>query len=230
MSERLTTPPTQFIDLLPPKKYRLHSVAKDGLIPTPTDERGLVDATALLQEMAKTVDPSYNWKSPFNDIHHLQWYKSLYPDEPDSELVNPHMFRNLAISKWVLPRVLHNWIHFTTEPPPVPEPEVMFYRSEAQRVTTSLFMSIESSRNITRLTEKLTEHEIQDKLMIRFDDFRTRVDSMQNIPPEFRLVDLSQYRQDSIDDMFKIGTALGSCALTGTVKSAMTIVRGARAA
>ncbi|MEP7205081.1 MAG: hypothetical protein ABI716_02720 [Candidatus Saccharibacteria bacterium] len=217
---------------LPPLEYRLYNPDVDGRIPTPLDERGLVDAPELFQEIAKTVNPSYEWDSAFNDPHHLQWPNRWYLDEvcnPATKAANPHEFRNLAISKWILPRVLHNWIHKVAEPPPVPSNEVMFYRSEAQRVTTALFMTVRSGRRSIG-SSRLTEKKIHAKLTPTYRDISQRLTALQAVPPEFRLIDLSEYHAGNVPDVLKIEAALGRCARINTADNALAIVRRANAA
>ncbi len=217
---------------LPPQEYWLSNPAIEGLIPTPLDSRGLVDAPALFQEVAKTVDPSYEWESAFNDPHHLQWPNRWYTNEirdPITKTANPQEFRNLAISKWILPRVLHNWIHRVTEPPPVPSDEVMFYRTEAQRVTTSLFMTVRDSTRLIN-SSSLTHRQIHAKLTPNYRQMSLQIKALQEVPAEFRLIDLDQYQSGNVRDMFKIESALGRYARIKTAERAMSIVRHANAA
>lgn len=214
---------------LPPPEMVAIDLEKDYRIKTPLDERGLVDVPKLLFEIGKTVDPSYDWRSQFNDVHHLQWPNRWYDDEnkeSSNALVNPNEFRSLAIGKWVLPRVLHNWIHKVTEPPIIPSLDTMHYRIEAQRVTTSLFLTARTSKQIWR-SRFLTEKQIQDRLTLRFDSFSAQLEEAKSIPAGFQLVDLPERSPQSIDDMFDIGAKLGKYAVAGTVKNAMRMMKQA---
>ncbi|HRN90102.1 MAG TPA: hypothetical protein PK265_03265 [Candidatus Saccharibacteria bacterium] len=209
---------------LPPPEVLLIKRDPHNLIPTPVDGRGLVDTKGLLIEMAKTVDPSYKWASPFNDVHHLQWPSRWYGDE-ESDNPTPSEFRELAISKWVLPRVLHNYIHWLTEPPEMPEPEVMHYRIEAQRVVTSLFQSVKVSKHILR-SRNLTEKQIDRKLLQRFGSFSNQLEkAKQAIPIELQPVDLTVYKPETVDDMFNIGSMLGKYAVAGSANIAMRLMQ-----
>jgi len=216
---------------LPPREYWLSDPAIEGLIPTPLDSRGLVDALALFQEVAKTIDPAYEWGSAFDDPHHLQWPGDWYANEVRDSVnktANPQEFRNLAISQWVLPRVLHNWIHRVTEPPPVPSDEVMFYRTEAQRVTTSLFMTVRDGKRYID-SSSLTYRQIHAKLTPYYRQMSRQIKAMQEVPPEFRLVELPEYQAGNVRDMFKLESALGRYATIATADQAMRIVRQASA-
>lgn len=75
-------------DGLPPRDVWLHDPKKDGLLETPLNNRGLVDLDALVAGVKSTVDPSYDWTSTFNDVHHLQWYEARYPNVADENGVN----------------------------------------------------------------------------------------------------------------------------------------------
>src|SRR5215216_6283145 len=124
MFERLDEhhkPPSLY---LPPPDVWLHNPYKSDLIPTPVDERGLVDLRELIKVMKATVAPEYDWRSPFTDDHHLQWPNRWYESIPDSEY-NPQRFRGLMISRADTPRVFHVWTHLITEPPPVPDDDIM---------------------------------------------------------------------------------------------------------
>ncbi len=217
---------------LPPREYWLSDPAIEGLIPTPLDSRGLVDAPALFQEVAKTIDPAYEWESAFDDPHHLQWPDCWYPTEAHDILLkesNPHEFRNLAISQWILPRVLHNWIHCVTEPPPVPSDEVMFYRTEAQRVTTSLFMTARDSKRYIN-SSSLRYRQIHAQMTPYYRQMSLQIKALKEVPPEFRLVDLAEYQSGNVRDMLKIESALGRYATIKTADQAMHFVRRAQAA
>lgn len=216
---------------LPPREYWLSDPAIEGLIPTPLDSRGLVDAPALFQQVAKTIDPAYEWESAFDDPHHLQWPGRWYTNEvrdSANRTANPNEFRNLAISQWILPRVLHNWIHRVTEPPPLPSDEVMFYRTEAQRVTTSLFMTVRGSTRFIN-SSSLTHRQIHEKLIPSYRQMSLQIKALQEVPPEFRLIELPEYQSGNVRDMFKLESALGKYATIATADKAMRIVRRANA-
>ena len=197
-------PPASF---LPPKQVRLYDPQELGKIPTPVDERGIVDVDKLISLGIETVNPNYDWREPFtlsnrqafHDIHHLHWPRVNYPVENGDQL--PHEFRNLPINLVDVPRVFHNWLHLLTEKPAVPDREVMNYYTEAQRVVTSLFRVIKHSKKLTRIPNLDTET-INQALVRQFDTFNTAVERHYLIPEPYQLVDLSSYQGESIDEMF----------------------------
>jgi hypothetical protein len=218
MERRLNVSDIQPVPHLPPAEL-IAPQFRTGRkkIETPLDSRNLVDAPKLFQEINKTVDSSYDWKSRFNDTHHLQWPSRTYDENIDN--LHPQEFRNLAISQWVLPRVLHNWIHKITEPPPIPNPEVMKYRIDAQRVVTSLFSTIRISNRI--VSRQLSDAKIHHMLVQKFDEASQKIADAKRIPPEFQLVELPDTPISSIEDMSEIGSKLGKFVVARTIDDAM---------
>lgn len=220
MSREKIASPAKPSLFLPPPELRLHHPKRDGLIPTPLDNRGLVDTSELIHTIKSTVEPGYDWPSPFNDNHHLQWPSNLYSSTPDSQL-DPQEFRNLAISQIRVPRTFHNWVHRITEPPPMPSEEVMRYRIESQRVALSLFQAIRVSKNLTR-KEIIPEEALEKALIKRFDDFTTSLERARSLPEEFQLIDLSDYEPRDYEDMFALGARLGKLASAACVRRQVT--------
>lgn len=206
---------------MPPHELRLHNPKRDGLLPTPVDERGIVDVKKLITNVKATIEPEYRWKSLTNDVHHLQWPSNRYADAPDADL-DPQEFRNLAVSKLIVPRVFHNWTHHITEPPPVPSDEMMHYRIEAQRVAIELFQTIRSSRFDSR-DKSLTDEELEQRLIRHFETFSTKLELARlAIPSEFQLIDFTDYQPKDYHDMYKISSKIGRAALVPTIVRQLT--------
>jgi hypothetical protein len=187
-------------------------------IPTPIDERGLVDTDAVIAIAKSTVDPEYKWqKDP--DIHHFYWYEGWYPDNFVPS--NPHVFRNLAIHKGLMPRDCHEWIEKITIPPAVPTASVMQYRIEAWSIAKNLFKSARMTINRERqainrpLTLELHSDVLTksqgsniDKVWLHkeferhFNGVLINLGRNANLPPEHRLIDQEK-------DIDEIATALG---------------------
>ena len=198
---------------LPPRELWLFDPTQEKeLLPTPIDERGLVDTMGLIALMKSTVAPGYEWDSPFTDVHHLQWPNRWYK-EMESQETSPDVFRNLAISKVRVPRVFHNWVHKTTEPPEMPSEEVMEYRIEAQRVALSLFREVKIPKSIAR-RRGFDDEGLERLLVQRFDAFSNVFEQAKQSPREFQLLDYNQYELRGVDDMVLIGTKLGRFAVT----------------
>jgi len=120
---------------LPPRELWL--IDPGEKVDTPIDSRGLVDIDASVALVKSLIAEGYTWGGGV-DVHHFQWYSNLYPYIQNST-VNPANFRDLPPHKGLLPREFHNFIHAVTLAPPVPDEEVMYYRSEGWRVASSLF-------------------------------------------------------------------------------------------
>lgn len=187
---------------LPSQNLWLYDPFREGRRPTPTDEHGLIDLRELIRQTKQTIDPTYDWKSGFNDVHHLYWPNAWY-DNTSEEPVNPQEFRNLDSSKLRVPRLFHNWVHVLTEPPEVPSEEVMRYRIEAQRTAKALERSLRGARDLferkyisdARLTRGLDHH------LREFYEIKEQVASL---PYEFQLIDLAPYEPQSIEEIPRI--------------------------
>jgi len=198
---------------LPPQELWLHNPDIDGLIPTPLDERDLVDLDKLVSTTLATVDNSFGWTSEFNDVHHLQWYASRYPRiENDDQLVNMREFRELVNRKAYLPRVFHNWVHRIMEPPPVPTIEVMNYSIDAQNVAMSLARTASLAVRLTRI-RKMPEQRLASRLDQEFEKYNLYLDNARLVPKEFSLLAIKEFEVKSPDDILLINKKLGKLAL-----------------
>lgn len=205
---------------LPPPETWLHNPYTDDLLPTPLDERGLVDTAKLIKQVKATINPNYTWPSPFSDDHHLQWPDRWYENTPEAT-VNPHQFRNLAISRIYAPRMFHNWVHRITEPPRKPSEEVMHYRIDAQQVALILFRTVKHSKILAR-KRHLSDIQLEDLLTERFENFATSFELAKRTPKPFQLLDFESYELKTIDDMVRIGTELGKFAVVAMTTRAIT--------
>jgi hypothetical protein len=173
-----------------------------------TDERGLIDHSRLIELVKSSVDPEYEWPKKLS-VHHLYWPAAWYPHLQDAEEpVNPAAFRQLPIHKALLPRVFENWLHQITIPADMPDSEVMQYRIEAWRVAEDLFkmasgviLNEKRSRRrrasveaglVTPKTEddRIGEDYIVGEFIKDFRGFGYLLERHENLPPEFRLIEL----------------------------------------
>lgn len=191
---------------LPPEEVWLINPARDKLL-TPVDERGLIIIPELIQAVKGTVDPSYKWP-PHLSVHHLYWegwwYESRFAGD------SARKFRELSIHKALLPRIFENWLHKVTEPPDVPDPEVMEYRVKAWNVAESLFRSVRQAVRWERMARRraallerkhdVLPDEFNGEDMIgrevigaildkHFKGMDREIARLEQIPREFRLVE-----------------------------------------
>lgn len=197
---------------LPPVEFQKHNIKTDGLIETPLDERGLVDLDRLIDVVKLTVDSIYKWSSSRSDIHHLQWYSALYDNEENST-VDSKAFRDLMSRKTIIPRTFHNWLHYVTEPPPVPDQEVMQYSIDAERVAISLartsMRAVRLSRNKT-LDSGMVSYRLEQAL----DHYNKCLEKAKNVPSEFSLITLDKIQASSVDEMLENNKLIGRLALS----------------
>jgi len=193
---------------LPPQEYWL--VDGRDKLPTPVDDRGLVDTDLLIAQLLETIDPEYVWQGKSN-IHHFYWPDAEYPHEHGKkQFENLALFRNMPINKGLVPVLFHNWLHRITEPPPMPSAEVIAYRSEAWMTAESLFKSCRKYKQWERRAHRrrkyieenpqvLQGHQDQDDAVAQeiiaevlerhFNGMSHHRTRMRCIPPEFRIVD-----------------------------------------
>ena len=199
---------------IPPPEVWLHNPNRP-LLETPLDNRGLVDFETLVHLVRGTVDPAYDWSSPLNDRHHLQWPRRFYVDAIGSK-PNPAEFRHLSIGMVRVPRYFHNWTHLITEPPAMPSFEVMQYRIDAQRVAVSLFervLNIKREARSLSLGQEAYKVFIADRLSQKFDDFSRVLNVATSQPIEFQPIDYSAIELKKPVDMIRLADKLAKKAI-----------------
>ena len=210
---------------LPPIEFR--RLAPGEKIPTPTDERGLIEIDRLIADLNKTIDPAYEWPKGLS-VHHFYWAGNKYPYVRDvTHAHNPAYFCNLPIHKGLLPRVFENYLHLITEEPPVPDQEVREYRVEAWQVAKDLFKSARKTiqwerrarrrrelvaRNPAILADEFNGEDIigeefmHTMLEKNFHQLERQMHRNARIPREFRLLDFEASPRT-------IATALGKLVI-----------------
>ncbi len=142
-------------ETLPPPDARLVNPHADDFmpLPTPLDERGLINIDVLIDQVKATVDSNYVWPK-HTSVHHFYWSESWYRVPSAQPYENPATFRNLPINKGLVPRVFENWLHQVTLPPTLPEREVRAYTVEAWFVARDLFRMARKTVQWQRLAER----------------------------------------------------------------------------
>lgn len=208
---------------LPPLDKRNFDLQTSKRIDTPIDEvTGLVDRERLITEILKTADPNYDWKSPFADLHHLQWPNRWYDTSKDTGMsIEGQKFRNLASNKVKEPRVFHNWLHLVTQPPEPPRNEVMHIVIEVDKSMTSLRGLVGYSRFLARKARnngKDYTTTFRQNLIRRMDSFGQELERVQRAPIEFRPEEVEGAELHNIYDMVHISERLGRYASSAMVR------------
>lgn len=205
---------------LPPRTLWLYDPFTQGAIPTPTDELGFVDLEALIRQTKQTVDPTYNWQSELNDEHHVYWPNAWY-DELPYQAVPAQVFRNLEANKIRVPRMFHNWLHVTTEPPEPPCEEHMRHHLDAHHAVRALHRSVRESRDLfNRRWQRPGLIENGERYYLQaFDEARQRLDE---VPDEFRPFELPDKAPSSLEELPEIARKLklGKHCTMATVRQA----------
>lgn len=191
---------------VPPPEMQLWNAAQEKL-ETPLDARGMVDLDELVKVTKQTVDGEYDWTSPFNDVHHLQWPNAAYEDTTE------HDFRELARRKAYLPRKFHNWVHVVTEPPPLPTKEAMRHAIRAERTARMLAATARLAVILSR-NKMIPEKKQQLRLEQEFEKYTIYVENAREVPREFQLLKLEEVEAHSVDEMLAANKRLGKLALS----------------
>lgn len=208
MAEQLIVPAHAQLKIgLPPRELWLHDPKIDGLIETPRDKFGLVDVERLVEVMTATIDPSYDWKSVFDDDHHIYWPRSMYPDLPDA-YANPREFRFLQINRLDGPRMFHSWLHYAGEEPKPPSQEVMHFCIRRERALGALAQHISSTKWLMAQSGLPTSN-VREKVNQRIDNFVTDLEEFRNLPPEFKDEKIASYQVEGLEDMLRLEKTLG---------------------
>lgn len=198
---------------LPPQDMWLHDPAKDGYLETPTDQYGLVDLDKLVTLVKGTVSPQFSWESPFNDVHHLQWYGRNYPvTNGNDDIVNMHEFRELINRKAFISRVFHNRTHQVTLPPPIPSDEVMLHSINAERTALQLYRTARLATRLTRMPH-IPEKKLIQRLNEEYENYTLYVENAREVPKEFTLLAIEDVEARDVDEMLLINKRLGKLAL-----------------
>lgn len=193
---------------LPPPEVWRFTPGKDTPLPVPVDERGLVDIDRLIELVQSTVEPEFTWQpSEKPDAHHIYWEHNNYPDKPEDS-VNPEVFYGLPINQIVIPRMFHNWLHLTTEPPPIPSREAMHHRILAHNVVRNLLRNARQSLALTKASY-IREDRLHRGSEYHLWQFLVEVEEAQKLPSEFSLVDLTELDPSTPEELHSLASFLG---------------------
>jgi hypothetical protein len=111
----------------------------------------LVDIFATVRALQK-ASAGKEWVKP-SDTHHIYWPERLYPKQTIYRA-----FRELPVHKVMLPRDFHDFLHNMSEPPLVPDEDIMNYHVVSHDSAKVMFESaqiiIQRQREIDRLLGK----------------------------------------------------------------------------
>ena len=112
-------------------------------IETPYDEFGIVDKRALLSSVMGSVAAGYIWTGSYTGPHHIMWPRNAYQAiSPKSLRPTATHFRGNPSLKVILPRQLHDYLHVVTEPPLMPDSDVMRQYTHEQHNVHRLYDTI----------------------------------------------------------------------------------------
>ncbi len=199
---------------LPPMEFWRDPTIKKNSIETPLDARNLVDLDGVLKVVDDFISPDFNWASPMNDIHHLQW--SVSTQLPDSFTQTDYyvllQFRGLVNRMMKTGRVRHNMVHWLMAPPPIPDVEVMQNCIDAQRVAVSLSRTASLATRLTRISA-IKQRDLDQRLEEEFFNYNLYMENARTVPEEFSLLRLEELEVRSPEDLLVVNKELGRLAL-----------------
>jgi hypothetical protein len=188
---------------LPPVEFREIKDPSKEKIPTPLDERGIVDSDKLIQVVNETVRLEYKWPGKA-DKHHGQWQKADYVAlQAWSPETHAFAFREMAPNKMLIPRIYHNRIHAVTVEPPMPPPEVMRESVKEWIIFKNFFESVQQTTQVVRIFDRErsrrtfnTQQEdiLNEELLRKLSGVFLNLEALETVPierwpfsPEMRL-------------------------------------------
>ncbi len=200
---------------LPPMDYWQTSTLQYQSIETPLDERGFVDMDAVVEVASSYIDPEYQWESPFNDVHHLQWsISTMLPvtaSEHDRQIVGE--FRELVNRKMYTSRVFHDWVHWLMAAPSIPDVEAMKHSIDAQRVALSLARVAHLATRLTRI-KSIPERKLTQRLDQEFINYNLYMENARLVPLEYRVLKLEEVEVEKPEDLLTVNKHLGRLAIS----------------
>lgn len=152
------------------------SVTVQEYIETPYTEHGIVDKQELFRRLLGSVATDYHWEGSFAGPHHLMWPRTAYcyPAVSHQRAETTAHYRGCPSLKVILPRELHDFTHRVTEPPQVPDLDVMEQYLREQEQVRRLYATIYHAN--------LADHDmtIEQKEALRMESFLRKLDAMED--------------------------------------------------
>jgi hypothetical protein len=187
---------------LPPRDAWLIDPSREQ-IQTPTNEWGFVDIKKHIEVVKSTIDSGYRWSKNKTNCHHLYWPASSYSRKPGEDHVySPEDFRELPISKTMLPVQFHNWLHRISEPPEKLPEDVMHMATESFHTHKELF---EEARRLVRLQKHIEKINQADGPLTL-----APIDYQQGLRPETSFHELLEMQNEKI---YSVQMCLGQLAM-----------------
>lgn len=123
------------------KRSRNNTITVIDKIPLNYDTYGILDKRDMFKQLLGSVATEYHWQGSYAGPHHLMWPRRAYqlPTAPGLTPDISSPFRESPTLKVILPRELHDYLHFVTEPPKMPSKEVMRQYTLEQTQITRLY-------------------------------------------------------------------------------------------
>lgn len=139
----------------------------------PLNEHAIPQPVELIQNVLETVEGRHFWSGIY-DVHHIAWPGCDYRALNDGTNLLGSLYRGSGSLKILMPRQLHNYIHAVTEPPKMPEWDVMEQWVRESEQVGRLYNTIRLS-NFAKadISEEQKEH-------YRFSNFQQKLENMED--------------------------------------------------
>lgn len=145
-------------------------------IETPYDEYGIVDKRELFSRIIGSVAADHVWKGSYEGPHHIMWPRYAYQGiSPQAFRPKATHFRGSPSLKIIIPRQMHDYLHFVTEPPAVPDKDVMVQYSLEQFNVQRLYDTIRFHGAL-----HLDKHTPEERERIRWETLLDKLDTMDD--------------------------------------------------
>ena len=198
-------PPPSAAPILKNYNPDIRRVDNEARLEAPHDDRNVVDIFKTVELAMSLVDPDYKWPRETCDVHHFVWERAKYhPDRWGGDKI-PLRYREIPFQKGYLPRQLHDFIHATIAPPPIPAYETMRQRVEDSESAKRLFEAARQvlvfhrqPSKIVRKTEDIDEEILFTVLTNMLDNFEQQ---RQNFPETNEFVESIRFHEMPLESM-----------------------------
>lgn len=140
----------------------------------PISEHGIPLPRELIEQVLASVAVRHHWTGHY-DVHHVAWPEAEYKRiNKETGSVLGGQYRGTAALKIRLPRQLHNYIHTVTEPPAIPDADVMEQWVREKWQVDRLYDTV-SLKSMSEFDMPETERE-----KYRFSNFQQKLEDMED--------------------------------------------------
>lgn len=156
---------------------RSGSVVCPEKIEVPLDEHGIPRRVTLMRQVLDTLNTQHIWTGEY-DLHHVAWPGAEYRELVDSDgTMVGSRYRGAGSLKVRMPRQLHNYVHATTNPPKMPDIDVIRQYGIEHYDADRLYNTIKLTNYDDKEELACLDFEVQERL--RADAYQRKLDAIK---------------------------------------------------